>query len=363
MQDERDSKREEEHDQLKEELARVKEQTEDMRRMLQSNIEEMVALKQETEKDAKSLMELEFSVQQKDATLERVARDSSEKTDLIAKLQDELEKKTREAVTAKAELEASEKDGERLREQLKTKAEESEEMRCKFASWGETGTGRSNNSASWHQSGQVSGFGMTGTDSSSEVEVLEAELQAKDSAIHNLDCTIKEYEETIANLRSDSVKMSSTYKQDSYLKRKEIAKLKQANAEYALKLRALEKAFKGASSTEINTSLHGGASLHSTFLHSQARQSSSKAGIGQTASLHDAFRSNTKEDKTAALKARLGGMGRLSLNKVPSQQANDRMTKDESSIHGSDDGRLSLNKFPSQQANDRMTKDESSIHG
>merc|ERR1719145_126253 len=123
MQDERDSKREEEHDQLKEELARVKEQTEDMRRMLQSNIEEMVALKQETEKDAKSLMELEFSVQQKDATLERVARDSSEKTDLIAKLQDELEKKTREAVTAKAELEASETDGERLREQLKTKAE------------------------------------------------------------------------------------------------------------------------------------------------------------------------------------------------------------------------------------------------
>lgn len=341
MQDERDSKREEEHDKLKEDYERVKEQTEDMRSMLQSNIEEMIVLKQETENDAKSVMELEFSLQQKDATLERVARESSEKSQLIAKLQDELEEKTCEAEISKAELQASETDAKRLREELKSKAEEAEEIQCKFATWGEAGTGQSNNSLSRHQSEQISTFGMSGSDSG-EVEVLEAELQAKDSAIHNLDCTIKEHEETIANLRSDSVKMSSTYKQDSYLKRKEIAKLKQANAEYALKLRALEKAFKGVSSTEINTSLHGvGTSLHGTLFNSGAR-SESKASIGQVKSMHGISRSRTKEDKAAALRARLGGsMGGLDLHNFSSQQANDvdHMAKDESSIQGSDDGR------------------------
>merc|ERR1711933_424772 len=121
--------------------------------------------------------------------------------------------------------------------------------------------------------------------------------QAKDSAIHNLDCTCKEYEETIANLRSDSVKMSSTYKQDSYLKRKEIAKLKQANAEYALKLRALEKAFKGVSSTEINTSLHGmGTSLHGASLRGGARRGEPKASMVQAKSLHGTSL-RVKEDK------------------------------------------------------------------
>jgi len=339
MQDERDSKREEEHDRLTEDYECVKEQTEDMRSMLQRNIEEMIDLKQETEKDAGNIMELEFNLNQKKSMLERVARETGEKTRLIARLQDELEERTYEAETSRAELEASETEAEKLKEELNTIVEESEEMRCKFATWGEAGTARSSNALSRHQSKRISAFGMSEGDSSSEVEVLEAELQAKDSAIHNLDCTIKEYEETITNLRSDSVKMSSTYKQDSYLKRKEIAKLKQANAEYALKLRALEKAFKGVSSTEINTSLHGaGTSLHGTFLNSEARQSGFNAsfsgglnGSRQAMSLHGSSHSKAKEDKAAALKARLGGI--RGLNLYPSQQANN----DDSSC--SDDGR------------------------
>ena len=77
MQDERDSKRDEEYIELKQDYDRVKERTEQLQNMLSDNIEEMTNLKQETERDAKSIMELEFNLQQKDATLERVAKVSS----------------------------------------------------------------------------------------------------------------------------------------------------------------------------------------------------------------------------------------------------------------------------------------------
>ena len=177
-------------------------------------------------------------------------------------------------------------------------------------------------------------------DSSGEIDVLEAELQAKEATIQNLDCTIKEHEETIATLRSEQVKMSSTFKQDSYLKRKEIAKLKQANAEYALKLRSLEKAFKGVSTTEINNSLHG------VSLHPGALRGNTMSGLGlnssrHASSLHGSSHHSvtTKEDKAAALQARLGGIGGLKPYH-PTQQTNANASeKDESSVHGSDDGR------------------------
>lgn len=197
---------------------------------------------------------------------------------------------------------------------------------------------RQSSGISRQQSGRLALLRRQGReDSSGEIDVLEAELQAKEATIQNLDCTIKEHEETIATLRSEQVKMSSTFKQDSYLKRKEIAKLKQANAEYALKLRSLEKAFKGVSATEINNSLHG-VSLHTGALQGNT-------GLRLNSSMHSSSLNGssqhsvtTKEDKAAALHARLGGIGGLKPY-YPTQQNTNASGKDESSVQGSDDGR------------------------
>lgn len=259
MQDERDSKVDEEHTKLKQDYDRVLERTEHIQNMLSENIEEMTNLKQETERDAKHIMELEFNLQQKDANLERVTKESNEKAKLICKLQEETEKKIYEADTIQEELKASEADADKLREDLKATIKESEELQCKFASWGQgsrnssCNLSRQSSGISRQPRGRLALLRRPGREESSgEIDVLEAELQAKEATeatIQNLDCTIKEHDETIATLRSEQVKMCSTFKQDSYLKRKEIAKLKQANAEYALKLRSLEKAFKGVSAT------------------------------------------------------------------------------------------------------------------
>lgn len=347
MQDERDSKMDEEYTKLKRDYDRVQEQSQQMQNMLSENIEEMTNLKQETERDAKSIMELEFNLQQKDATLERVAKESSEKAKLICKLQEELDEKMYEADTIQEELKASEANADKLREDLQATIEESEELQCKFASWGQgprnssSNLSRQSSGITRQQSGRLSLLRRPGReDSSGEIDVLEAELQAKEATIQNLDCTIKEHEETIATLRSEQVKMSSTFKQDSYLKRKEIAKLKQANAEYALKLRSLEKAFKGVSATEINNSLHG------VSLHPGALRGNTMSGLGlnssrHASSLHGSSHHSvtTKEDKAAALQARLGGIGGLKPYH-PTQQTNANASeKDESSVHGSDDGR------------------------
>jgi len=140
-----------------------------------------------------------------------------------------------------------------------------------------------------------------------------------------LDDTVKEHEETIKTLRSDMAKMSSTYKQDSYLKRKEIAKLKQRNAEYeqdsylkrkeiaklkqqnaeyALKLRALEKAFKCVNSTEGMSVV--GQRFHGHTTHGSPRSSHGGPGSAHGRSMHSVDSLQSKEDKAAAVKARLG---------------------------------------------------------
>ena len=151
---------------------------------------------------------------------------------------------------------------------LQATVEKSEELHCKYVSW----KGPRNDSSNLSRQGRLALLRRPGReDSSGEIDVLEAELQAKEAAIQNLDCTIKEREGTIATLRSEQVRTSSTFKRDSYLRRKEIAKLKQVNAEYALKLRSLEKAFKG---------------LHGVLLHSGALQGNTISGLGIESSLH-----------------------------------------------------------------------------
>ena len=350
MQDERGTHREAECDALKDQLENVRESKIQMQNLLQENIEEMMDLKSETEKDAKSIMELEFNLQQKEAILDRVAREVSEKSARIAELEDELERKNEECDTMTEELKASELTREKMKTDIEIKDEEIEELRCQYAGWVSSGGGggddspaRTTSTTSLSQAGpdrrhssvvstntapgRMGGLGRRQSstkfwsrgveeedDNNDDVEDLmetfEAELEAKDATIQNLDNTVKEHDDTIQTLKSDMVKMSSTYKQDSYLKRKEIAKLKQMNAEYALKLRALEKAFKCVSATEsipISGSRHGPAktgSMHGLGGGGGGLSGSSLHG----SSMHSVPSSPTKDEKAAAVKARLGGL-------------------------------------------------------
>ncbi|KAL7539728.1 hypothetical protein ACHAWF_010202 [Thalassiosira exigua] len=289
-------------------------------------------IKGETESDAKRVMELEFNLQQKDATLERVAAEKSEKSKRICDLEEELDVKTCEAERLGVELEESKASVEKLTEQLESAKEEVENLSCNFAAWGNSpgapGEGgipsaadrrlsarapsvdrrMSTQSAAPRRGSSMLWLGGKPDEMPSDAEALEEELRNKDDTIQNLDNTVKEHEETIKTLRSDMVKMSSTYKQDSYLKRKEIAKLKQMNAEYALKLRALEKAFKCKKDSEagVSSSMHGhtahggmGSPSLSTSRHDSSRHGKSMHSVGSMGA--------TKEDKAAAVRSRLGG--------------------------------------------------------
>jgi hypothetical protein len=151
-------------------------------------------------------------------------------------------------------------------------------------------------------------------------EAFASELQAKDATIRALDEDCKEKDETINALRSDMVKMSSTYKQDSYLKRKEIAKLKQQNAEYALKLRALKKAFQCVNATGNMTTV--GTEYGSTkFMSHSAHGAGAGNGLDGASrslnckSLHSESHSRN-DGKAAAVSARLGGLSLWSDSKV-----------------------------------------------
>ena len=112
------------------------------------------------------------------------------------------------------------------------------------------------------------------------------------------------------------------------MKRKEIAKLKQQNAEYALKLRALEKAFQCVNATESMSAV--GTKDGTKFLAHSAHGGGGERGNKWetvTASLHGkSVHLASRDDKdgmAAAVSARLGGLrlGRLRDSKVV-QEAN-----------------------------------------
>ena len=115
MQDERDSRREEDLRRLEEQLENSRDNQAQMQAMLQENIEGMVELKSEVERDAKNIMELEFDLGQKEALLNRVARDLAEKTERICELEQGLEDKTFEVETVTKELDESKESTEDMR--------------------------------------------------------------------------------------------------------------------------------------------------------------------------------------------------------------------------------------------------------
>merc|ERR1712154_387995 len=114
-----------------------------------------------------------------------------------------------------------------------------------------------------------------------------------------------EHDVTIKTIQSDMVKMSSTFKQDSYLKRKEIAQMKQKNAEYALKLRALEKALKSVNATQKGLNFYG-HTMHGSGRGTPLNQLNSESRHGK--SMHSVDSLSSRDDKAAAVKARLGGL-------------------------------------------------------
>jgi hypothetical protein len=345
MQDERDSRRDEEVRRLEDQLENSREKQAQMQAMLQENIEEMVELKSEVERDAKNIMELEYNLGQKEAMLNRVARDLAEKTERICELEQGLEDKTFEVETVTKELDESKEAVEVMRQQFEAAAKEIEDMKCKFSGWGTPKTtegadedpvvGRSPHS--WRRPSVAKGDVINKihkppllAEDDDHVEDMKesfaSELQVKDATIQILDDACKEKDETINALRSDMVKMSSTYREDSYLKRKEIAKLKQQNAESALKLRALEKAFAAVNATENMTavSTKDGTKFLAHSSHGGGRGGGGGGGA-RAASLHSkpAHQESHggKEGKAAAVSARLGGLRLLKESKAV-QQAN-----------------------------------------
>jgi hypothetical protein len=258
-----------------------------------------------------------------------------------------------------------------MRQQFEAAAKEIEDMKFKFSGGGSTKTdvetvkdaaANAQSPHSWRRSSVAKGDVintinkpplLTEDDDNENVmkESFASELQAKDATIRILNDACKEKDETINALRSDMVKISSTYREDSYLKHKEIAKLKQQNAEFALKLRALEKAFAAVNATENMTAVstkdgtkflahssHGGggsgggggvraASLHGESVHPEFH--SSKAGMAAAVrraaslhgeSVHPEFHSS-KAGMAAAVSARLGELKLLRESKGV-QQAN-----------------------------------------
>ena len=339
MQDERDSRREDDIRRLESSLKESKDKHYGMQDMLQGNIDEMVALKAEVERDAKNIMDLEFQMGQKEAMLNRVARDLAEKTERICELEQCLEDKTFDIESTKSELLESKGNAEVLRQQLESAVQEIEDMKCNFSGWAKstdapgTSPGSSNGGVSKSSPGSPRSWRrqslkVNDADTINSLPLMEvdnedgndcnmkeafaSELHAKDATIQILDEACKEKDATIVNLRSDMVKMSSTYKQDSYLKRKEIAKLKQINAEYALKLRALEKAFQVVNATggmaAVDT--EDGTKYMSHSLHGNGNGVGEGRGMIGSASLHSnkSGTNNNREAMAAAMSARLGGL-------------------------------------------------------
>jgi len=327
MQDERDSHREDDMKVLGDELDCTKEQKVELQKLLQENIEEMMALKAEAEKDAKNIMELKFNMRQKEAALERVTKESSVKSARVSELVEELKEKDQGMESVKAELQETESCLQVMQNELKTASSEIEELRCQSASW-KTGRGDTrpsfvsqasgNSILGWNRSPSSlsiskgrRGSLMEGGDDEALAETYELELQAKDATIDTLDEAVTEHEETIKTLQSDLVKMKSHYASDQYTKRKEIVQLKQLNAKNALKLRSLEKALSCVKSSEdmpmakdkyINRTMHGNGGSSSSAMIGSSVHGLSHHGV----SMHSASSHTTKEEKAAAVKARLG---------------------------------------------------------
>ena len=280
MQEERDSIMEDDFVSLRHDYKSIKKQKEAMQHTLQENIEEMMDLKQERDNAAERIAELESSLDQKETDLRRVTRESTEKSERITALENDLVAKAREVESVTDQMKASELSLQIMKAELERSTDEMEDLKNRVAELDSISNSRSSKQRPSFLGWRNQRITSEGDDD--EGDCLEDQLVQRDMKIQALDQTVKTNEETIMSLKSDIVKMSSSFKQDEYLKRKQIGKLKLINAEYAKKLKSLESSFRAIN----EESMHGALSMHGSSVHSA--------------------RAISKEDRADAVKARLG---------------------------------------------------------
>ena len=267
MQDERDRERDEEVEELHSQirisnLAKVK-----VHRELMENHELMTDLRADNVEAQRKMEELEEGFERVKEELEVARRLGLEREERMGHVEARGDERKAERDELAARLKASERSAHVMKNELERSEAEMDELRDKMAR-------KEREDVREDQAKEVEGAHMTATRPEASVSSgattgrrgflgwakrgqergsnsntsLEDQLQERDQQMQSLDRTIQANDDTIRTLRSDMVKMSSTYKQDDFLRRKQIAKLKKTNAEYALKLHSLQKAFR-----DINT--------------------------------------------------------------------------------------------------------------
>ncbi len=232
MQDERDSIRDVEYNDLKEDFERTLQQKVAMQNSLQESIDEMMDLKLERDRASARVRELELTLQEKEIDLERAKRESVELSERVSTLETDLQDKSDECDVATSKMKANEHSVEVFKAELERANAELEELRGKMDDALSSSQHTAPSVASREPSFRGWRRGAGAPQSNEDETTMIEKFQAKELQVQALDQAAKENEETIKTLRSDLVKMSSTFKQDDYLKRKQIAKLKQDNAQY-----------------------------------------------------------------------------------------------------------------------------------
>jgi hypothetical protein len=346
------------------ERAKVDDVKEDF--VMEARVEEKESaevMRQQFEAAAKQLNESKESAEVMHQQLEAVTKEQDESKEFAEAMRQQLENATKQQnetkeltelvrqllEVANKQLDESKESAELMRQQLEAMTNEMKDMKYKFS-----GSGAANSDietvgdvAANAQSPVINKMDKLpliqereGKDEENEIcmkEAFASELQAKDAIIRTLDNACKEMEATINALRLEMVKMSSTYKQDNYLKRKEIAKLTKQKAAYALKLSTFDKAFTAVNVigniTTVSTNDHsmhsggegGGGGVRATSFHGRMVHLGSHGG---------------KEGKAAAVSAQLGGF-RLWVDSKVVKEANffdNDATSDRASSQGGGSG-------------------------
>ena len=349
MQDERDREQEDDVAKSKLEYERLDEKKLGLQRTLQENVEEMMDLRAERNKATARIEQLETDLEDTRRDLKEARHEADERAGRVDVLETRLDEKTQECDVLGTQLKASEKSVHHMKTELERSDAEIEDLKGRMAGWDEVKVA-AEKSGGKQQAGvgrkSFMGWGSGGNGGGDQVETLKSQLRERDQQIQSLDRNIQANNATIQTLKSNMVKMSSSFKQDDYLRRNQIAKLKQANAEYALKLHALQKVFQGinneeqggllSSSSLASSSVHGGGEgqLSSSSVHSVIH-------IGTVhGSAHSAIERADRIGRAEAVNMRLGDVAASASTSASSTLLanNDMEALTLSSEHGGDNG-------------------------
>jgi len=269
MQDERDFQKDEAMTDLQTEYDTLTEQKRDLQRTLQENVEEMMDMRTERENAASRIEELETDLAQKHKDLEEARRESHERAERITFLESRLEEKTEECEVLGVQLKASQKAVKCMKTELTRSSNEIEEMRRKMETMDEEASDRAKAVATRGTYGRRATFlgfcngegsrrSFGGGGNGDHQNDPQDDIRERDQQIQSLNQTIQANDTDMKKIKSDMVKVSSMYKQDDYLQRTQINKLKRSEAELALKLRGMENAFRRLTSAQGEAYIGGG---------------------------------------------------------------------------------------------------------